>query len=106
MSVYLSKCLNVCLNMCIFNISICNTTYNCCLDFFSFLVVIINDFKQMGLNFQSGHGHVHIHMFYCNAWTLCLMCTIALFYSNLRLIKHDKTNALKMGGHGYMHKLI
>ncbi len=58
-------CLNVsesvCLNMCTLNISICNATCSCP-NFCSFSIIIINDFKQMGLSFQSGHGHVHIHM--------------------------------------------
>jgi hypothetical protein len=47
-------------------------------------------------------GAAHLE-FYCNAWTLCLMCTIVLFYSNQRLIRQDKANVLKMSGHGYMH---
>jgi hypothetical protein len=29
-----------------------------------------------------------------------------LFYSNPRLIIHDKTSAFGMNGHGYMHQLI
>jgi hypothetical protein len=117
LSIYL--CLNVCLNICTLNISVCSTTCSYCLDFCSFSIVIINDFKQMGLrlefskwswpckypNVLSFFGVVHLE-FYCNVWILCLMCTIALFYSNPRLIKHDKASALRISGHGYMHQLI
>jgi len=50
-------------------------------------------------------GDVHLE-FYCNAWTLCLMCIVTLFYSNPMLIRHDKTSAFRVNGHGYMHQLI
>jgi hypothetical protein len=90
-----SECLFMCLNTCVlwiylFVASLLTLLWNMDLvltfdalmstliNFCSFLAVIINDFKQMGLNFQSGHGHVHIQV-----WCLFLVLFILNFVLKL-----------------------